>query len=92
MIIRAIFWVGLLSVLAPHEPAIIAPGIDGASIESPSIAKDHDGAGIGGANFHEPAGNFELLADWRDKIRESIPRLRAELEGNQRSNRTSRNF
>ena len=92
MIIRAIFWVGLLSVLAPHEPAIIAPGIDGASIEWPSIAKENDVDGVGGENFHEPARNLELLADWRDKIQESIPRLRAELEENLRSHRASGNF
>ncbi len=54
MIIRAMFSVGLLSVLAPHEPSIIASGIDGASIESPSIAKENDGAGIGGANSTNP--------------------------------------
>ena len=76
MILRAILWVALVSAIAPQEPMVLPPGVGGFS---PYLGGS-DGASTGGVSFRNPSDNLPLISEWRNRIRESIPRLRAEIE------------
>ena len=86
MIFRAIFWIGLVSLLTPHEPDL-GLGRPGAGISLPAIVKSwavtglsrpgdicdgKDGACAGGLGSLTGALDRQRLADMKVELSDSI--------------------
>lgn len=76
MILRAMFWLGIVAVLAPHEPLIMPQSLGG---PQPYLAETN-ATSIDGTDFRGPFVNSQLISEWRDRMLEIIPRLKTELE------------
>lgn len=92
MIIRAIFWIGLVAVLMPHEPNLgfgrpgvnlsaATPGTIGGLIESTNVrsACDHHTAAC--------SGSLSILDHFQAVAVRSLDQVRADLEANRSRNR-----
>ena len=90
MILRAAFWIGLVSLLMPHEPDL-GPGHPGAGTGLPSSANspaasglsrpdrvcgDRDGACAGGLNF---------LESFQGQALNGLATVKAEIEADRKA-------
>jgi hypothetical protein len=81
MIFRAIFWIGLVSLLTPHEPDL-GLGRPGAGISLPSITKAWGVTGLSppGCDGEACAGGLGSLDQWRASAGKSLVDIRAEID------------
>lgn len=86
MILRAIFWIGLVAVLMPHEPVIEFPSRESSLPGLAYPAKVYDESSVGDARIERYFDRSTLVSEWRDKIWDSVPRIRAELQQNLKDN------
>jgi hypothetical protein len=93
MIFRAIFWVGLVALLMPHEPDLGfgRPGVDSAPLpEVAAWAKDKVGAGLNDPasvcryNVDACAATASVLDDVRSAAIRSLVSVKADIEQNAR--------
>lgn len=98
MLLRALFWIGVVAVLMPHEPdlglgrphvqASVAPDADAASIDGVASA-DQDGgargANVGCADYAKAcAAGLSLLDNFQAIAVHSLAQVKAELEHEER--------
>ncbi len=93
MILRAIFWIGLVSFLMPHEPDLGfgRPGAGLASAVTPSsIAALIQAGTAGSANVQDAcaahrqacAGSLSILDGFQSMAMRSMDQVRADLDAN----------
>ncbi len=91
MILRAIFWIGLVSFLMPHEPDL-GFGRPGAAISSGSIAdlirggSDIQAGAQNACAAHAPtcAGGLSVLEGLQAFAVRSLDQVRADIDANRR--------
>jgi len=88
MILRAIFWIGLVSLLMPHEPDLGfgRPGTQTAGFSTGSIGaliqSTTDVKGACDAHKEACAGGLSLLDGFQSLAIRSMDEVRADLEAN----------
>jgi hypothetical protein len=89
MIFRAIFWIGLVALLMPHEPDLGfgRPGAAGSALpEAATWASDKlspsDAASLCGANAQACATTASLLDDFKSATIHSLAAVKADIERN----------
>jgi hypothetical protein len=88
MILRAIFWIGLVSLLMPHEPDLGfgRPGTQTASLSTGSIGaliqSTTDTGAACRAHQEACAGGLSLLDGFQSLAIRSLDQVRADLEAN----------
>ena len=80
MIFRAIFWIGLVSLLTPHEPDL-GLGRPGAGISLPTVLKSWSVTGLSrpDCDGEACAGGLGGLDQWRASAGQSLADIRAEI-------------
>jgi len=87
MIMRAIFWIGLVSFLMPREPDL-GFGRPGAAISPASIASIIQSTDVQGAcTEHKEAcaGGLSVLDNFQAVAVRSLDQVRADLEANRKT-------
>jgi hypothetical protein len=86
MIFRAIFWIGLVSLLTPHEPDL-GLGRPGAGISLPAVFKSWDVTGLSrpACDGEACAGGLGNIDQWRTSAGQSLAGIRAEIEASART-------
>jgi len=81
MIFRAIFWIGLVSLLTPHEPDL-GLGRPGAGISLPAMIKSLGVIGLSppGCDGEACAGGLGSLDQWRATAGKSLADVRSEID------------
>jgi hypothetical protein len=84
MIFRAIFWIGLVSLLTPHEPDL-GLGRPGAGISLPSVLKSWSVTGLSRPDCDGEAcagglGGSDNLNQWRASAGQSLAEIRTEID------------
>ena len=81
MIFRAIFWIGLVSLLTPHEPDL-GLGRPGAGISLPAALKSWSVTGLSRPDCDDEtcAGGLGGLSQWRASAGQSLADIRAEID------------
>jgi len=81
MIFRAIFWLGLVSLLTPHEPDL-GLGRPGAGISLPAVTKFWAVTGLSrpDCDGEACAGGLGGLDQWRTSASQSLADVRAEID------------
>jgi hypothetical protein len=81
MIFRAIFWIGLVSLLTPHEPDL-GLGRPGAGISLPDVTKFWAVTGLSRpvCDGDACAGGLGGLDQWRASAGQSLADVRAEID------------
>ena len=81
MIFRAAFWIGLVSLLTPHEPDL-GLGRPGAGISLPAAFKSWGVTGLSrpACDGEACAGGLGRLDQWRTSAGQSLADIRAEIE------------
>ena len=82
MIFRAIFWIGLVSLLTPHEPDL-GLGRPGAGISLPTVMEKAWGVtGLSrpGCDGEACAGGLGSLDQWRATAGKSLADVRSEID------------
>ena len=98
MIFRAIFWIGLVALLMPHEPDLgfgRPDGINtGVTSEVTTWAKDNvqtglkDPASLCRYNTHACATSLSLLGNIKEMTVHSLGDIKAQIEESRRSHST----
>ena len=89
MIMRAIFWIGLVSFLMPHEPDL-GFGRPGASVSPSSIASIIQSNGVAdtcAAHRQACAGGLSILDGFQSFAMRSLDQVRADIEANRTKSR-----
>jgi hypothetical protein len=87
MIFRAIFWIGLVALLAPHEPDL-GLGRPGAGTSLPSVISSRTADGLsrlgGICDEHAAAcaGGLGLLDTFQDQALRGLARIKAQINAN----------
>jgi hypothetical protein len=81
MIFRAIFWIGLVTLLTPHEPDL-GLGRPGAGISLPAAFKSWGVTGLSrpACDGEACAGGLGSIDQWRTSAGQSLIDIRAEIE------------
>jgi hypothetical protein len=81
MIFRAIFWIGLVSLLTPHEPDL-GLGHPGAGISPPAVIKSWSVTGLSHPDCNGGAcvGGLGGLDQWRASTGQGLADIRAEID------------
>ena len=80
MIFRAVFWIGLVSLLTPHEPDL-GLGRPGAGISLPALVKSWGVIGLSppGNAGEAYAGGLGAVEQWRANAGKSLADVRTEI-------------
>jgi hypothetical protein len=90
MIFRAIFWIGLVSLLMPREPdlGLGRPGLAGGDLTLPSVAAATTGLGQAAqlctGHAAACAGSLSLLDSFQDKAVRGLAEIKAEIEASRK--------
>jgi hypothetical protein len=81
MIFRAVFWIGLVSLLTPHEPNL-GLGRPGAGISLPAVLKSWSVTGLSrpDCDGEACAGGQGGLDQWRASAGQSLADIRTEID------------
>ena len=91
MIFRAIFWVGLVSLLMPHGPDLVGPGHPGAGtgLSLPVNLRAVSGLSrpdrVCGDRAEACAGGLPLLEDFQGKALEGLATVKAEIDADRKA-------
>ena len=90
MIFRAIFWVGLVSLLTPHEPDL-GLGRPGAGISLPTLVKSWSVIGLSrpGCDGEACAGGLGAVQQWRASAGKSLADVRTEIDASVRARKAA---
>ena len=90
MIFRAVFWIGLVSLLTPHEPDL-GLGRPGAGISLPAMVKSWGVTGLSppGCDGGACAGGLGAIAQWRASAGKSLADVRSEIDDSVRARKAA---
>jgi len=98
MIFRAIFWIGLVALLMPHEPDLGFGRPDGLNAGIPSEVAAwtktavqpglEDPASLCRYNAHACATSLSLLDNFKEMTVHSLSQVRADIEQSRRTHNT----